>query len=104
MKMQIWTIRRKTTAYNDLLMSEQSGRIPFDDVKDRKTFIDKNLAERVSRADLAKRIKSPALRSFAVNLRKKSGRSKKKSRNKVDSFNLLAQEPELYRKSQRCRN
>ena len=53
-------------SFEDLMMVEQSGRIPFEDVEDIIAYVDKKLAENVSRADLAKRIRSQVLRSFFI--------------------------------------
>ena len=47
-------------------MLEQAGGIFFENVEDIMAYFDKKLTEKVSRADLAKRIKSQALRSFCI--------------------------------------
>ena len=48
------------------MMLEQFGRIPFKDVDDIIAYVDKKLAEKISQADLAKSIKSRALRNVCI--------------------------------------
>ena len=52
------------TVSEDLMMLEQSGIVPFEDVEDITAYVVKKLAEKVSQADLANRIRSRALRNF----------------------------------------
>ena len=54
------------TAHEDLMMLEQPGSIPFEDVEVLTAYVDKKLAEKVSQADLAKRIRSQALRDIYI--------------------------------------
>ena len=54
------------TAYEDLLMLEQSRSIPFENVEDLKAYVDKRLAGKVLRAELAKKIRSQALQNFYI--------------------------------------
>ena len=72
------------------MMLEQYEIIPFEDVVDIMSYINKMLAEKVSRADFAERIRSQTLRSFRTKsvLEKKIEREEKN--NNVNSFNLLA--------------
>ena len=63
------------------MMLEQSGSIPFKNVKDIMTYFDKNLVEKVSRTDLAKRIKIRALRDFCIkSVRKENKEEAKKQK------------------------
>ena len=72
-------------AYKKLIMLERSERIPFEDVEDIMTYIDKILAQKVSRADLAKRIKSRALLNFCIKS-VQNKRKEQKEKQKLDRF------------------